>query len=163
MCEEEDFTAYMGARWPALVRSLVLLGCPPQEAEDVTQTALARCFASWGRVWQADDVDAYVYRTLLNCWAKSRRRRWWQELPVEELPEAAHGDVADGVALRQTLESALNRLSADHRAVLVLRFVADLTEAQVAAALGVPVGTVKSRVSRALAQIDLDGLREESR
>lgn len=162
MEHEEDFAAYMRARWPALVRSLVMLGCAPDEAEDVTQTALTRCLTRWGGVRRADDVDAYVYRILLNTWATSRRRRWWQETPTERLPEHAAHDETDGADLRQALQGALADLSPDHRAVLVLRFVADLTEAQVAVALGVPVGTVKSRVARAIARIDTAALREET-
>jgi RNA polymerase sigma-70 factor (sigma-E family) len=161
MRNDADFAAYMAARWPFLVRSLVLIGCPRHEAEDVAQTGLARCYASWDRVRKADDVDAYVYRTVLNCWHKSRKRRWWGEVPTEVLPEPpSTEDATDQVLLRQALEVQLGRLSAEHREVLVLRFVADLTEPQVAEVLDVPVGTVKSRVSRALAHIDLAALRE---
>jgi RNA polymerase sigma-70 factor (sigma-E family) len=161
MRNDADFAAYMAARWPFLVRSLLLIGCPRHEAEDVAQTGLARCYASWDRVRKADDVDAYVYRTVLNCWHKSRKRRWWGEVPTEVLPEEpSTEDPTDQVLLRQALEVQLRRLTAEHREVLVLRFVADLTEPQVAEVLDVPVGTVKSRVSRALAHIDLAALRE---
>ena len=161
--DDADFAAYMAARWPFLVRSLVLLGCSREEAEDVAQSGLARCYTAWERVRRADDVDAYVYRTVLNCWRKSHRRRWWGEVPTESLPEVVPADDAtDAVLLRQALEVELRRLSVDHREVLVLRFVADLTEVQVAEVLDVPVGTVKSRVSRALAQIDLAALREST-
>jgi RNA polymerase sigma-70 factor (sigma-E family) len=161
MRNDADFAAYMAARWPFLVRSLVLIGCPRHEAEDVAQTGLARCYASWDRVRKADDVDAYVYRTVLNCWHKSRKRRWWGEVPTEVLPEApSTTDPTDQVLLRQALEEQLSRLTPEHREVLVLRFVADLTEPQVAEVLDVPVGTVKSRVSRALAHMDIAALRE---
>jgi RNA polymerase sigma-70 factor (sigma-E family) len=158
---DADFAAYMAARWPFLVRSLVLLGCPRHEAEDLAQTGLARCYASWGRVRKADDVDADVYRTVLDCWHKSRRRRWWGEVPTEMVPEVLPAEeVTDLVLLRHALEAELARLTPEHREVLVLRFVADLTEPQVAEVLDVPVGTVKSRVSRALSRIDLVALRE---
>lgn len=158
----EDFSAYMRARWGDLVRTLISMGCDPHEAEDVAQTALARCFRSWARVQAADDVDAYVYRTLLNCWASSRRRRWWGETPTEELPEPPpSGGHAETVARTASLTAALGRLPEDHRTVLVLRFGADLTVAQTAEVLGVPPGTVKSRVSRALAAIDHRDLSEE--
>jgi RNA polymerase sigma-70 factor (sigma-E family) len=132
------------------------------EAEDVVQTALARCYTAWDRVQRADDIDAYVYRTLLNTWAGSRRRRWWGELPTEDVP---HQPGPDGVAtseLRLTLSRALADLSPEHRQVLVLRYVADLSETQVAAALGLALGTVKSRVARAIARIDTEDLREAS-
>ncbi|KAA1415547.1 SigE family RNA polymerase sigma factor [Nocardioides humilatus] len=161
MDENDGFDAYMAARWPTLVRSLILLGCAPAEAEDVVQTGLVRCLTSWERVQRADDVDAYVYRVVLNCWAKSRRRLWWGEQPTEHLPDQVGGDPADQALLRHAVVAALSRLSTEHRAVLVLRFVADLTEAQTATALGIPLGTVKSRVSRALDQIQLNDLREE--
>jgi RNA polymerase sigma-70 factor (sigma-E family) len=162
MRNDADFAAYMAARWPFLVRSLVLIGCPRQEAEDLAQTGLARCYASWDRVRKADDVDAYVYRTVLDCWHKSRKRRWWGEVPTEILPEPPVADPSDQVLLRQALEVQLAQLSVEHREVLVLRFVADLTEPQVAEVLDVPVSTVTSRASRALAHIDLAALREVS-
>lgn len=162
---DDDFATYMAARWPDLVRTLVSLGCAAHEAEDVAQDALTRCYRSWDRVRRADDVDAYVYRTLLNVWAKSRRRRWWgeqpSEAPLDHLPPG--GATSEPLDARLDLVAELARLSLDHRTVLVLRFAADLTEAQTAAVLGVPVGTVKSRVSRALAAIDTDHLREETR
>lgn len=161
MDEHDGFDAYMAARWPTLVRSLILLGCAPHEAEDVAQTGLVRCLSSWDRVRRADDVDAYVYRVVLNCWAKSRRRKWWGELPTERLPDRPGVDPAEDALVRHAVVTALGRLTPEHRSVLVLRFVADLTEAQTAATLGIPVGTVKSRVARALDRIQLDDLREE--
>lgn len=100
MGSDEEFATYMAARWPALMRSLIVLGCSPQEAEDVAQVGLARCYSSWDRVQRADDMDAYVYRTILNCWAKSKRRRWWGEQPVDVLPVRATPDPADATVTR---------------------------------------------------------------
>jgi len=147
----EDYSAYVRARWPALVRSAVMLGCSHQEAEDLVQTALIRCYRAWDKVSKASDTDAYVYRVLVNCWAKSRKRRWWGEEPASDVPETVGPDTTDGVALGNAVTAALRRLSPEHRAVLVLRYVADMNEHQVAEALGIPVGTVKSRLSRAVA------------
>lgn len=161
--DDADFAAYLAARWPFLVRSLVLIGCPRHEAEDVVQTGLARCYSAWDRVRKADDMDAYVYRTVLNCWHRSRRRRWWGERPTAAAPETVPAeDVTDLVLLRQALEEQLAPLSPEHREVLVLRFVADLTEVQVADVLDVPVGTVQSRVARALGHLDLAALSEST-
>ena len=157
----DGFTSYMAARWPTLVRSLVTLGCELHEAEDVAQTALTRCWASWERVCLTDDPDAYVFRTVLNVWKKSRRRRWWGERPHEVLPNRIDPDALDAVDTRAVIEHALGRLSPQHRAVLTLRFVADLSEHQTAKALGIPVGTVKSRTARAIQQIQHSDLREE--
>lgn len=160
--DDEDFSAYVAAHWSGLVRAARYLGCSPHEAEDVVQSALIRCYRSWSRVRRADRVDAYVHRVLVTTLAKSRRRRWHGEVPTERLPETTsrHGSVDDATA---DLHRALQGLSLDHRTVLVLRFVVDLTEEQTADVLGVPVGTVKSRVSRALAKIDRPQLREETR
>jgi RNA polymerase sigma-70 factor (sigma-E family) len=161
MQESDDgFTSFMAARWPTLVRSLVTLGCEPHEAEDVAQAALMRCYASWEKVCRADDLDAYVFRTVLNVWNKSRRRRWWGERPVELLPERPTPTDMD-LDTRAAIDHALGGLSPEHRAVLTLRFVADLSEQQTATALRVPVGTVKSRTARAIEQIQRSHLREE--
>jgi RNA polymerase sigma-70 factor (sigma-E family) len=154
---DDRYAAYVTARRPALVRSAVLLGCSREEAEDVTQTALVRCYTSWHKVVRADNPDAYVYRILVNCLAKSRRRRWWGERATAETPEQdARADPADAAATTAVVRSALQRLSEEQRAVIVLRFFADLSERQVADALRIPVGTVKSRSARGLAQLSTD-------
>jgi RNA polymerase sigma factor (sigma-70 family) len=161
MRNDADFAAYMAARWPFLVRTLVLIGSPRDEAEDIVQTGLARCYASWDRVRKGgDDVDAYVYRTVLHCWHQSRKRRWWRQAPGQILPEPPVADPTDQVLLRHALEAQLAGLAVEHREALVLRFVAGLDEPQVADVLDVPLGTVKRRVSQALGQVDLAALRE---
>lgn len=169
MDPDADYTTYVRARWDPLVRSAVLLGCSPTEAEDIVQTTLTRCYSGWAKVQAADVPDAYVYRTLLNCLAKSRRRRWWSETPTERLPDLLVDDPADAVAQRASVLAALNELSESHRAVVVLRYYGDLSERQVADALGIPPGTVKSRLSRGLEQLgqhlgeaDADEARRES-
>jgi len=155
------FEEYVASRWTRLVRSAVLMGSDPHAAEDLVQTALAKCFLSWDRVTRAVDPDAYVHRVLINALVDSRRRRWWGERPTLTMPETELADASDGVADGDALRAALRRLPASQRQVLVLRYYADLTEAQVAAALGVAVGTVKSRASRALQTLEADSsLRE---
>lgn len=149
-----DFSEYVAARRPTLVRTAVLLGCPQPDAEDVVQTALLRCFRSWRRVVGADQPEAYVYRVLVNVLQDARARRWNGELPTEALPEQPTDDVdlATGLAVRR----ALAAMSPEHRAVLVLRYYADLSERAAADVLGVPPGTVKSRTARALAALAAD-------
>lgn len=159
--DDEDFSAYVAARWASLVRVGVYLGCSPAEAEDLVQTTLLRCYRAWPRVRRADRIDAYVHRALVTTLAKSRRRLWRGEIPTAELPDAAGADAVERSDARADLRRALSRLSPDHRAVLVLRFVGDLTEQQTADALKVPLGTVKSRVARALTAIDQRDLAEE--
>lgn len=154
MGRDEDFTTYMRGRWPTLVRSAVLLGCKPEDAEDLVQTALARCYVSWPRVTSALNRDAYVYRMLVNSMVDSRRRRWWGERPTEALPEIADGtDPLADIDVTDAVDRALSGLSSEHRTVVVLRFYAHLSEQETADSLVIAVGTVKSRTSRALAAL----------
>lgn len=148
-----DFDEYVAGRWTRLVRSVVLLGADAHAAEDVVQTVLARLHPQWAKVTRSDDVDAYVHRALINALVSSRRRRWWGERPTDVLPEVVGDDVTAAIATRDALRAALLRLPLGQRQVVVLRFYADLTEQQAATALGVALGTVKSRTSRALATL----------
>lgn len=148
-----EFSAYANARWDALVRSAVVLGCNLDEAHDLAQTTLLRCYTAWRKVRRADDRDAYVYRVLLNCHRDSRRRRWWGEKPTGTLPDEAVADRTAQVAATDSITRALADLSHVNREAIVLRYYADLTEAQIAQVLDVAHGTVKSRLSRAVAQL----------
>ena len=153
---EIDFETYAAARWSSLVRSAVFLGCSVEEAQDLAQATLLRSYIAWSRVQRADDIDAYVYRSLINGLRDSRRRRWWGEHPTERLPDSTAPDETEAVVVADAIHRALAGLSKDHRDVVVLRFFANLSEQQTSHALGVEVGTVKSRLSRALAKLALD-------
>jgi RNA polymerase sigma-70 factor (sigma-E family) len=155
--DDDGYTAFVVASYPRLVRAAILMGCPRQDAEDAAQNALARCFAAWSKVRAADDPDAYVYRILVNGLFRGWRRRWRREIPHGDLPEpVVLTDPAPAVTVRESVRAALARLSPEHRRVLVLRYFADLTERQTAAVLGIAAGTVKSRASRAIAQLSQD-------
>ena len=156
MEQDREFADYARESWGSLVRAAVFLGCTPHEAEDIAQTTLVRCYTAWPKVAGADNRTAYVYRMLLNCLRDSRRRRWWTERPTADVPETASSDAADAVDLADAVHRALEGLSKRNRDVVVLRYFAGLTERQTAEALGVPPGTVKSRLSRALAQLAAD-------
>jgi len=145
-----EFSEYVAARWPRLVRSAVLLGCSPAEAEDVVQAALTACLVSWAKVRRADDRDAYVHRVLINTFTSARRRHWTREDPVALVPEGMHDDDTASLDDADAVTRSLRALSHDQRAVVVLRYYAHLTERQMAEVLGVAPGTVKSRLSRAL-------------
>ncbi len=154
MDHDADYSAFAGARWASLVRSAVFLGCNLEEAHDLAQATLLRCYTAWRKVERAQDRDAYVYTILLNCHRDSRRRRWWGEQPSAALPErATDGDLAESVAVADAVHRALADLTPVHREVVVLRFYAHLSEQQTAEVLGIAPGTVKSRVSRALAKL----------
>ncbi|HEY2879144.1 SigE family RNA polymerase sigma factor [Nocardioides sp.] len=147
---EEEFTSYVAARWARLVRSAVLLGCSPAEAEDVVQSALERCLLHWRRVTAAHDRDAYVHRVLINTFTSSRRRRWTGERSTDPLPDRVVDDETTSVDDADAVMRALDRLTADQRAAVVLRYYTHLGEQQMATVLGVARGTVKSRLARAL-------------
>jgi RNA polymerase sigma-70 factor (sigma-E family) len=164
--EPEGFESFVVARYASMVRTAVLLGIRPADAEDAVQDALARCYAAWSRGGQAHDPDAYAYRVLVNGVRRAGRRRWTGEVPHAEPPpfrhrgdgrtDADHADPASTVPLAQSVRAALGRLSRTHRQVLVLRYFADLSEAQTARVLGVAPGTVKSRTSRAVTLLARD-------
>lgn len=155
---DEAFAEYVERSWPTLVRSAVFLGCRLDEAEDLTQTTLTRCYTAWPKVAAADNRDAYVYRMLLNCLRDSRRRRWWGERATDVLPERSDPtddgyDVTAEVDTADAVHRALAGLTRPNRDVVVLRYFAHLTERQTADALDIATGTVKSRLSRALTQL----------
>ncbi len=156
MGRQDEFAAYVDARWTRLVRSAVLMGCPAQDAEDVVQAALTQCYVHWRRVRRADNPDAYVHRVVVNTFLTSRRRRWWGETPTETLPEVAETDATVQVDVADAVGRTLARLTAEQRTVVVMRHYAHMSEAQMAEALQVPVGTVKSRLSRALKVLAAD-------
>lgn len=164
MDTDADFSDYARARWRALVRTGVLLGCDLADAEDLAQQTLLRCYVKWNSVERAADRDAYVARVQLNLLRQSRRRRWWGERPTDGLPERAESDATARVDDADAVRRALSRLPDPQRHVVVLRHYLHLTEQQIVEATGSARGTVKSRLSRALATLaadpDLAVLRE---
>ncbi len=150
--DDEEFDAFMRGRWPATVRLAYALTGDAGHAEDLAQAAFARAYASWGRVQRAGDPDAYVRRIVIN----THRGLFRKHRVAEEL----RGDLADTIGGQQrgpeegqALLDALRALGPRQRAVVVLRYWLDLSEAETAAALNCSVGTVKSQASRALATL----------
>ena len=151
------FTDFVRSRGTALHRTAYLLTGDWGTAEDLLQTALAKSYLRWTAAAAAQQPEAYVRRVLVNTYASWWRRRWRGEVPHDVLPEAVAIDRWADVDARTALHDALDRLPRRMRAVVVLRFHEDMTEAAVAEALGVTVGTVKSQTAKALAK-----LREDS-
>jgi len=147
-----EFSAFATSRWPGLVRLAFGLTGDRWAAEDLAQSALARAYVSWRRVSRADDPDAYLRRILVNTAHRRFRRRRVTEQPGE-LPERAVDGPADLVGERAALLAALRLLPDRQRTVVVLRYWADLTDAQIAATLGCSPGTVRSQLSRALGKL----------
>lgn len=160
---EAEYAAYVEQSWATLVRAAIFLGAQPDEAEDLAQATLVRCYLGWDKVTAADNRDAYVYRMLLNALRDVRRSRWWRSrvTTAATWPDDHHAardgldadDASDAVAIADAVHRALGSLSKVNRDVVVLRYFVQLTEKQTAEALGVPTGTVKSRLSRSLASL----------
>ncbi|GAA3506169.1 SigE family RNA polymerase sigma factor [Streptomyces prasinosporus] len=150
----DGFDAFVAARWSALLHvARLLTGGDRQRAEDLLQEALVKLWFAWPRVAE-QAPEAYVRKVLVRMAARSARRRWWGERPTEELPDRPEpGDVSAAVAERSRLEAALAALTPRQRAAVVLRSYEDLPEAQVARALGCPVGTARSHASRGVARL----------
>jgi RNA polymerase sigma-70 factor (sigma-E family) len=160
--EPDGFRDFVEARSPALLRSGWLLTGDWPAAEDLVQTALAAAWPRWASLRRPDAPELYVRKIMMNTFLRGRQRRWNGEIATGRLPErAAYGDVFAVVDARQSLLAALDRLPARQRAVVVLRYFADQTEAQTAAAMGCSVGAVKSHAAKALARLrDAAGLAE---
>ncbi len=156
----DEFGEYVAAAWTRLLRSAWLLTGDWHLAEDLLQTVLARAHGRWSRL-RDGSPDAYLRAMLATTYLSWRRRRWRGEVPTRLLPERPEHDVHARVDLQESVRQSLAALPRQQRAVLMLRFHADLTEAATAHALGIGVGTVKSYTARALASLRQDpGLRE---
>ncbi|HZR50301.1 MAG TPA: SigE family RNA polymerase sigma factor [Streptosporangiaceae bacterium] len=158
--EPDGFRAFVEARSSALLRSGWLLTGDWPSAEDLVQTALAAAWPRWGSLNQAPEL--YVRKIMVNTFLRWRQRKWNGEIATEKLPETrVYGDVFAQVDSRATLTAALDRLPAKQRAVVVLRYFADMTEAQTAQAMGLSIGTVKAHAAKALSRLrDAPGLAE---
>jgi RNA polymerase sigma-70 factor (ECF subfamily) len=150
----DDFESiYESCHLPALRLATLLTG-NTQVAEDVAADVFARVYVAWRR-GRIKDPEAYVRRAVVNE-VTSRSRRWVLERRREQregLGEYVHDADADRFVARDALVAALQQLPARHRVPVVLRYFEDLTEAQTAAVMGVPVGTVKSSVARGLREL----------
>ncbi len=151
---DADFTEFVHATWPSLYRTAYLLLGDRAEAEDLVQSALAKTYASWGRVRDLEAAPGYARTTLINT-ASSwfRKKSWRNERPTEVLPEPAAGSTGPDPSDRTAVLTALAQLPRRQRAVIVLRYYEDLSVAQTAGALGIADGTVKSQTSDALARL----------
>lgn len=154
-----SFSSYVRARGPVLLRTARSLTANPSDAEDLLQTALTKTYVAWERIEDHGALDGYVRRTLVNTRTSQWRKRKVDEFTCEELPEKEAAPVPDP-AEQQTLHDAMWRavlkLPDRQRAMVVLRYYEDLSEARTAEVLGVSVGTVKSAVSRALGKLRED-------
>ncbi len=150
---DAEFTEYLAARQAGLLRTAYLLTGDRHQAEDVLQTSLAKLYLAWDKVKDRGAVDAYVRRIMVNENTSLWRRGWKKrEYAAERLPEGEHRDQYDE-GTSDELWRVVQTLPGKARAVVVLRYYEQMSEAEVADALGISVGTVKSQCSRALSAL----------
>jgi len=152
----ESFEEFVGGTSARLLTvAMLLTGQHRADAEDLLQAVLERAYRRWRRICRYGDPAPYVRRMLVNA-AMDRRRmlRRHREEPLGQAGQGpATGDQAGVVDDRDLLLRALGALSPGQRAVIVLRYYEDLSEAQTAALLGCSIGSVKTQASRALAKL----------
>lgn len=148
---DSGFAAFVSTAWRPHLRLARLLTGDPHHGEELLQDSLVRLYQRWRRVAKRGDPHAYLRRCLINGnvsrWRRSRREVLAAEVPEHEDAAAAHREPYD------ELRAALLALPKQQRAVVVLRHYADLSEGDIAAALGCTVGTVKSHHHRAMRRL----------
>ncbi len=145
------FADFVAARSGALHRAAYLMVGDVGLAQDLVQEALTKTYVAWPRLRDPANAEAYTRKAITTTaisWF--RKKSWYGERPADQVPESADAGHADAVAVRTSLMQALAQLPPRQRAVVVLRYYEDLTEAQTAAVLGCAVGTVKSQGAAAL-------------
>lgn len=150
------FEEFSRMQLPPLLRFAKVLCGDRGLAEDVVQEVLARVYDRWDRIAILDRPDTYVRRMIVNEFL-SWRRKWARVVPFANVPEAkVAADISEHVTERDALVAELGKLPRRQRAVIVLRFYGELTDAEIAAELGCSTGTVRSHASRGLATLRVE-------
>jgi RNA polymerase sigma-70 factor (ECF subfamily) len=149
--KDRKFDAFYASSWDDVYRPLAVTLRDPELAAEAVEEAMTRAYRSWRNVRDYENRPGWVYRVALN-WATSYLRKTKREVhgtgPIDAAVAPTHPDM--------DLYNALGHLDVKHRAVVVLRYLLDWSEVDVASALDIPIGTVKSRLHRGLGK-----LREE--
>ncbi len=144
------FEEYAGIAWPSLYRYAYLLAGNHADAEDIAQQTLLKACRSWSKIKDTDAPTAYLRRMLTNTYLSQRRPKGRRlELLTDAPPDPPHAP-SGGPEERMTLWPHVKSLPPRQRAVIVLRFYEDLSEQEIADALGCSRGNVKSTAHRAL-------------
>jgi RNA polymerase sigma-70 factor (sigma-E family) len=151
--EDERFRDFVQQQWGPLTRTAYLLTGDRGGAEDLVQAALEKTHRRWGRIKRTDAPEVYVRSVLVNTAISWRRRRRVVEVPLLASDTGPAADPYDRVESRQQIFAALRQLPRKTRAILVLRYFEDLSEADTARVLGCSIGSVKSQASRGLARL----------
>jgi RNA polymerase sigma factor (sigma-70 family) len=154
-----SFEEFVIANYAVVLRALSLAIGSPDRAEEMTQEAFARAYRHWHRVSQMERPVAWVYVVGVNAARRAFRRELRTADPSLELRGADH---AGQVAVVATIRAALDSLSPRQRLVVVLRYLADLSTAEVAEAMDCAEGTVKSTLHSALRSLRVELDEEET-
>jgi DNA-directed RNA polymerase specialized sigma24 family protein len=158
---EAGFASYLLARWPALVRTLVLLGATPADADRLARDTLVRCHPEFDRVSRDGDPDVHVYRRLLGTWLPRHATEpddGYRHVGGAAVHDPTVTDPEARVALLGALQDALGGLPPEQRLVVVLRFGAELDPQQVADVLELPVEVVTAREADGLERLAPEAL-----
>jgi RNA polymerase sigma-70 factor (sigma-E family) len=148
--DEERFTDFVRAHSASLFRTGYLMTGDYQRGEDLLQATLVRLYQRWHRIEAMENPLGYARKVLVN-----QATSWWQrrsshEVPVLLFDEPSWGGGVDEATEHARVWQAILTLPPRQRAVLVLKYYEDLTEADIADTLGMAVGTVKSHSHAAL-------------
>jgi RNA polymerase sigma-70 factor (sigma-E family) len=147
---EDGFREFVESRSRDLLRTGWLLTGDWAQAEDLVQTVLLQCWPKWPTL---ATPEAYVRKALLNAFLSWRRRRSTRERVSGTMPDIETADLLEPAELRESVRTALAALAPRERAVVVLRYYADLSEAETAQLLGLATGSVKRYAADALAKL----------
>jgi RNA polymerase sigma-70 factor (sigma-E family) len=152
MATDEDFRGFFAQHYERLCRLGFLLTGDPAQAEELAQDALVRTWRRWSLVRKPDNPETYARKVLVNRHRSLLRRALVEARYLyRDRPDQGYSDEHREDAI--VLWAATRRLPLRQRAVLVLRYYEDLSEAEIARVLGIPVGTVKTLARRGLARL----------
>ena len=147
------FEEFVAARGQALLRFAYVLTADAHLAEDVVQSALVKALKHWGRVESSNAPEAYVRRIIVTTLADHWRKSSSSEVAADVPDARTEPDPADRIGSADEMWRALAVLAPKQRAVLVLRYYADLSDDDIARQLGISAVTVRTQASRALATL----------
>jgi RNA polymerase sigma-70 factor (sigma-E family) len=153
---DERFDEFVREASPGLLRAAWLLVGDWPAAQDLVQTAFEKTWPRWDRLPDDRQRLAYLHRVLTNSFLRGQRRKWTGEIATGDLPHRVAADEIDALVLRASVLAAVRGLPPRQRAVIALRYLADLTKAQTATAMHCSTGTVKGYSARALATLRAD-------
>ena len=160
--DHDAFAALVDARLARLDAAARLILRDGELARDAVQEALIRAWRDLPGLRDPDKFDAWLHRLIVNACLDLLRRRKRRPIEVEltAIDSPAGSDMSARLAVQEQIDSALGRLDPNHRAVVALYYLLDMPLAEVAASLGIPVGTAKSRLHYGLAAMRSAALRD---